>query len=180
MVGTSANIGGVLLGFLVPGLFVKAGTQEEIRDMLVAVAVFGSVAALMILVFFRERPPTEPPRIEQEVSTMTLTTFGQFKVCMCNANFMLAMISSSLQITFFYVFATVLGQLIAAFGYVSSDFVAMLGILLNAFGILGAFLASLLFKGAGVKRFKIGSMVINGLTLLAFGYFMVAAKFLND
>jgi hypothetical protein len=78
------------------------------------------------------------------------------------------------------MFATVVGQLIAAFGFVSSDFVALLGILLNGFGIVGAFFASLLFRGAGVRRFKIGSLVVNGLTLLAFAYFAVSAKVLGN
>ena len=80
--------------------------REEIRNMLIAVSVFGSVSALMILVFFRSHPPTATNNVEQAT---TLTTFGQFKVCICNPNFMLAMISTSLQITFFYVFATVVG-----------------------------------------------------------------------
>jgi len=81
MIGTSANILGVLLGFLLPKLFVRPKydkdtiyTDAEVSEfkhqvmfMLFCMAVFASVLLLVVLVSFKdkpERPPTFCPESE--------------------------------------------------------------------------------------------------------------------
>jgi hypothetical protein len=101
-----------------------------------------------------------------------------FKLAIKNCNFMLAMFSSSLQIVFIYVFATIMGQLVSPFGFDDSDFLEVLGILNNGLGIIGAILASLLLRGAVEKDYKKASIISNVLTLLSFGYFILAVWYL--
>ena len=87
---------------------------------------------------------------------------------------MLAMTSSSLQIVFVYVFATIIGQLVAPFGFEDSDFVEVLGILTNGFGIIGAVIASILLRGATDRNYKAASMISNLMTTVSFVYFILA------
>ena len=60
--------------------------------------------------------------IDEEELQNALTIKGQFSLCLKDFHFMFAMTSTSLQITFFYVFATVIGQLITPFGFDSASF----------------------------------------------------------
>jgi sugar phosphate permease len=61
-VGTSANIFGVLFGFLFPALFVSEGTQDEIRNMMVAASLVCTISALGVVFRFGERaPPSDQP-----------------------------------------------------------------------------------------------------------------------
>ena len=79
MIGTSANILGVTLGFLLPSLFIDdyvAGNEYTIeqslayksqtRTMLIAFAIYAICALMLIIIFFREKPPTPPPSDPEE------------------------------------------------------------------------------------------------------------------
>ena len=93
---------------------------------------------------------------------------------------MFAMTSTSLQITFFYVFATVIGQLITPFGFDSASFQSFLGILLNASGLLGAALAAFFFNGASASKFRRAAIMCGIFTIMAFAYFTIAVKTLRS
>ena len=69
MVGTQSNISGIALGFLLPGLFINSYSENDILDdsnrpvykqqilnMLVAVSIFATVACVLVIFTFREKP----------------------------------------------------------------------------------------------------------------------------
>ena len=69
MVGTQMNVFGVLLGFLLPMLFIgdyaegeelNEGQKDEFRNqifnMMIASSAFATVITLLVLFTFRERP----------------------------------------------------------------------------------------------------------------------------
>jgi hypothetical protein len=87
---------------------------------------------------------------------------------------MIAVVSSSLQIVFIYVFATIIGQLVNPFGFSSSDYSELLGILNNGFGILGAVLASVFLRGAQERTYKMAAIISNITTIITFSYFIIA------
>ena len=79
MIGTSANILGVTLGFLLPSLFIDdyvAGGgytleqqliyKSQTRIMLIAFAIFAICVLMLIIFFFSEKPPTTPPADPEE------------------------------------------------------------------------------------------------------------------
>ena len=74
MVGTSANLFGVGLGFLVPKMFIsiydesEVYTQDQIDQfsnqillMLVVISAVSTAIALLCLAKFKEKPPIVPP-----------------------------------------------------------------------------------------------------------------------
>ncbi len=70
MIGTTANLLGNLLGFFLPGLFIKPKydrfqiyTEEQlttyrsqIYNLMLALSIFGSVILLLVIFTFREKP----------------------------------------------------------------------------------------------------------------------------
>ena len=79
MIGTSANILGVTLGFLLPSLFIDEYVAEsdysdaemdkyrsQVRVMMIAFACFSFYALLQFLIFFKEKPPIPPPQNPDE------------------------------------------------------------------------------------------------------------------
>ena len=70
---------------------------------------------------------------------------------------MLASMASSIGIVYFYVFTTLIGEIITPFGIDDSAFFGTLGLLFNSFGILGGIMTALilskypsLFKQCGI------------------------------
>ena len=72
MVGTCANVFGMFLGFLFPAIQIKGYEpdkeyshnqidifREEVRNMLVLVAIFGSVALALTIIFFKSKPEND-------------------------------------------------------------------------------------------------------------------------
>lgn len=76
---------GVAIGFLIPTIFVdstdvepanKERARNDIFLSLICQAIIGTVVAILILIFFREKPPT-PPSLSAGVgmSTVRLSSF---------------------------------------------------------------------------------------------------------
>ena len=68
-VATVANPLGVAVGFLIPSIFVdptdvlpenRDRARTDIVNSLYCQAIIGTVVALLIAIFFREKPPTPP------------------------------------------------------------------------------------------------------------------------
>ena len=75
MIGTSSNLLGVGLGFYVPKLFIdeysdhkkythhqKQNFSDQIRTMCIGISIVASVIAVLVIVTFKEKPPTPPPQ----------------------------------------------------------------------------------------------------------------------
>ena len=69
--------------------------------------------------------------------------FDQVKLCVRNCEFVLTGLSTSYIIIFFYVFSTVLGQLVYPYGLTDSSFTIEMGLFVYGFGIPGGVLFSL-------------------------------------
>ena len=68
-IATVANPLGVAVGFLIPAIFVddddakvknRLLAKSHILNSLICQAIIGSVVCLLVLIFFREKPPTPP------------------------------------------------------------------------------------------------------------------------
>ena len=79
MLGTSANILGVTLGFLLPPMFIdeyvaesdyskeqKVNYMKQTQYMLIVFAGFSVCALVSMIIFFREKPPAPPPQDPNE------------------------------------------------------------------------------------------------------------------
>lgn len=68
-IATIANPLGVAVGFLIPSLFVenddkdplnRSRAQDNILNSLICQAALGTVVAILIVIYFKEKPPTPP------------------------------------------------------------------------------------------------------------------------
>ena len=75
MIGTSANLMGVGLGFLVPKIFIssfnehdvytqdqKAEFSDQVLTMLIAISITSTIIAIICVITFKEKPDTPPPQ----------------------------------------------------------------------------------------------------------------------
>jgi Na+/melibiose symporter-like transporter len=126
MIGTTANLLGNLLGFFLPGLFIKpkydrfqiyteeqyATFRRQIYNLMLALSIFGSVILLLVIFTFREKPSKPlPGSIIQTDPPSQLTFLEQLKK-LKSRSYWLAAVSSSLTISLYYTFSTVVGQLV--------------------------------------------------------------------
>jgi len=160
--------------------------------MLVAVSMMATVVLILVFLFVQDKPPTPPPQMEQlrdpretirttsemsdsdlkpEMSLKALT-----KQLIGDRDFMLQMTSTSLVFTYWYIYATVFGQLILPFGYESVSYVELLGILFNLLGIVGAVIAALMV-GKNIDKLKVAAVTVIFLTTASACAFLVALMY---
>ena len=171
MIGTTANLLGNLLGFFLPGIFIRPKYDRfqtysedqfgifrvQIYNLMLALSIFGSVVLLLVLITFREKPSKPLPGsiILIQQSSNSLSFLDQLK-SLKSRSYWLAAVSSSLTMSLYCTFSTVVGQLVHV--HHQSD-VEFLGFLLNFFGIVGSIVVSIVMTRLGVQYLKSNKIV---------------------
>ncbi|XP_026745792.1 uncharacterized MFS-type transporter C09D4.1-like [Trichoplusia ni] len=116
-IGVFGNMMGVAMGFVLPPLLVRAaGTTEEIAAdlqlMFHIYASYSSVLFVCILLFFKAAPPTPPSAAADFGSTLDSNFLLSLKKLMTNRNFILLLISYSINVGVFLAISTLLNEVI--------------------------------------------------------------------
>ena len=88
-------------------------------------------------------------------------------------NFVLASIASSVGIVYYFVFTTLIDQIIEPFGITSSSFFGSLGIIFNSCGMVGGIITATIL-GKYPTLFKHAGLTIATLTLVTLSVFVYA------
>ena len=127
MIGTQMNVFGVLLGYLLPVLFVDSYTEGEalteaqrnsykhqVFNMFLAVAITSIIITILTIFTFRERPGA--PIFSKDGDTGTLMKakeefplMQQLKLCLNNRTYVFTALSSICLMIHLYVLTTVVG-----------------------------------------------------------------------
>ena len=81
MIGANSNLFGAIMGFVLPSIFVstydanisysdeeKKNFEDQIFNMLLTIAIFSTVALVLVITTFREKPPTPASLSKGETS----------------------------------------------------------------------------------------------------------------
>ena len=129
MVGTQMNVFGVLLGFLLPMIFIdpyekdqklndeeKDSFRSQIFNMMLASALFSTVITLLVLFTFRDKPgvPIWSTKVSHQEDQETkseseLSIKEQYILCFTNKTYMFTAISTCLVMVHMFVFNTIIG-----------------------------------------------------------------------
>ena len=193
MVGTSANILGITLGFLLPSLFIddyvadteytveeKLTYKSQTRTMLIAFAIFSVCILMLIIFFFKEKPPTPPPadpeEKQQQVEILSLwkglrvlgsgdSRAVDYKITLVVGTLLLGTLANG--------YAALIGQFMLPFGIDDVSFVSWAGVAYNVGGLIGQVIASFLVC-MWPKSLQLVFLIIAATSLLTFGYFFLA------
>lgn len=140
-------VGGAI-GFFIPAVFVSdQDMKEQVRDhfyyLQFFTATLGTISTILIMIFFKESPPTLP-----SIASMTEnTSFKEsFRVLFNNRNFLSLATSFGIINGVFNVYGSVMGDILDPHGFRPDD-VSVFGTVQIIFGIVGALLC-----GAYVER----------------------------
>ena len=200
MVGTQMNVSGVIVGYLMPILFVdnytegddltpdkKDSYKKQVFNMLITVAAIALTLTFLAILTFRERPGvpifgTKDKLKELEFTKKTdegnqvaesVPLMEQFKRCVRNKIFVFTGLASNSMLIHLYLMTTVVGQLTAAYGISDTDFLNKMAMYMPAFGIVGGILYSIILTWYPGKM-MLGAYSVNiGLIIsLAFFYYV--------
>ena len=120
-------------------------------NMLLAVSIFATVVAVLVLVSFRDKPNATLSMASSEnfapggvISTSApLPLMQQMKLCWHSKEYIFASLGTSGIIVHMYVFTTLVGQLVIPYGITEQKFVVDMGLVVFGVGILGGVLNSM-------------------------------------
>eukprot|EP01118_Nematostelium_gracile_P008576 TRINITY_DN2839_c0_g1_i5.p1 TRINITY_DN2839_c0_g1~~TRINITY_DN2839_c0_g1_i5.p1 ORF type:complete len:452 (+),score=31.31 TRINITY_DN2839_c0_g1_i5:30-1358(+) len=159
-IGSLAPVVGAGIGYLLPP--AMAHTPNQVRTMLLYLAIIMTFFCGLTLLFFRDRPTSSLP------STMTFVE--SLKHIGRDPQSVLLLVLFAWAYGAFNTFATVVGQLFAPFGYSEGD-IGMFGALTILLGVLGCVCTGVLldryrwFRGTMTVSLVAGTLVTGALTL---------------
>jgi hypothetical protein len=117
--------------------------------MFLWVSIISTVVSFMIIFTFKEKP-ARPPGVTYSWSFMgqlpreyETSTKKALKLLAGNRDYMFAMVSGGTLVLFTYIIASVIGQIVYAFGVLDQYFVSVLGTWLNIMGVVGSVLSAI-------------------------------------
>mmetsp|Transcript_1658 Transcript_1658/g.1111 ORF Transcript_1658/g.1111 Transcript_1658/m.1111 type:complete len:211 (-) Transcript_1658:228-860(-) len=152
--------------------------------MLVVMSIFCTVIMVLVIFTFQNKPPVSPSANRTSLNDIPQDSMcDQFKYLSHHRDYLLASTASSIGIVYFYVFTTLIGEIILPFGIDDSAFFGTLGLLFNIFGILGGICTALvlskypgLFKQCGIL---IAVMTLLTLCLFTYATYIVDRGFIK-
>ena len=100
----------------------------------------------------------------------------QFKLCMFNSQFIITSIGTCCVIMHFYVFTTVIGQLVAPYGLTDQQFVIDMGLFVFGFGILGGIIFSMVLTCYPSQMLNSALLVCTAAILTLAAFFFADTK----
>ncbi|XGW21165.1 hypothetical protein V3C99_004260 [Haemonchus contortus] len=170
--GVFGNQLGIAIGFLVPPIIVRNGTQEEVSSRLTHLflysALLNTIIFAMILCFFSARPPT-PPSLAQITAQEEKTLDGNFwrtlkKLCL-SKDFALLFVTYGINTGVFYAVSTLLAQMVLPFYPEESVAIGQIGVVIVVSGMLGSVAGGFLLDR--FKKFKLTTLLDYFLSFLA-------------
>eukprot|EP00347_Sterkiella_histriomuscorum_P001701 403371011 len=178
-IGANANVLGISLGCFLPSIFVQdsdildpASARYHIFQVMLVTAIISTVVCIPVLFTFQDRPPT--PSAYDEVQVVQTSLKDDMISLVKNKGFMLASLSSGINITYFGAITTVLPQMTGIYGFTPTEG-SYFGTTFQIVGIVGSILTSILltFK----PYYKLIACLLTFLTLLALilSYYAIAS-----
>ena len=146
--------------------------------MLLAVSLFSTVACLLVISTFREKPKEDLWTIK---STQTdsenheLPLIDQMKLCWKCKKYVFTGLGTSGVIIHFYVFTTLVGQLVAPFGLTEQKFVVDIGVVVMFVGVFGGIVASHILTKYPEKM-MMAAYTITLTSIATLAYFFIADR----
>uniref|UniRef100_A0A0N5ARS0 MFS domain-containing protein n=1 Tax=Syphacia muris TaxID=451379 RepID=A0A0N5ARS0_9BILA len=142
--GVFGNQLGIAAGFLIPPLIVNTETIATIKaslDLLfMASAIVNVVIFLLILIFFAEKPSTDPSTATVRIGENGRSDnfFSSLKQLIKNQNFVLFFIAYGINVGVFYAVSTLLSQVILHFFPGEQTSTGTIGLLIVVAGMFGS------------------------------------------
>ena len=145
----SCLIVGAAIGALLPSVIVTDGTSSsQFLTLLLVEAVLTVITALLVIIIFRSEPPSPPSPSEEQHFPINIKDFISL---IKNYHYLILLFSFSIGFGLFNALATLLYQLIAPFGYTSSN-AGIFGAIMILTGILNAVIAGIIMDRTHAYR----------------------------
>jgi FLVCR family feline leukemia virus subgroup C receptor-related protein len=182
-IGAACNQLGIALGFLVTILVVNEHNYRENMAILACIcASICTISGVLLLVFFREKPPLPPSLSQQKEkdrnhsellvrkNTFLLVVLN-IKNLMLDVQFMNLVIGFGVSQGCYYALSTLLAQLLAPYNY-TTDVSGILGFILTISGIFGGMITGIVADKTQYHKallkidFFVSAGTIIGVTIL--------------
>ena len=157
-IGAYANIFGVAVGCFIPSVFFDDTdvynpdtAKSHFFKMNLTLSILCTAVLIPSVIYIRNR--TEIKAEEQE------SVLNAMKQLCRNKNFLLVAISHGLAITYFYIFTTLIAQMIGAYGYSQTN-ASYLSTAYQIAGIISGVLCSAYLAKAGSDSFRRTSLIL--------------------
>jgi FLVCR family feline leukemia virus subgroup C receptor-related protein len=184
-IGVFGNQMGVALGFVLPALVVQDQDKEEnyhfIGDdlylMFLVVAIFTSVLALLVLIFFKNEPPTPSSRAQQNKQENKESYVASIKSLLRNPGYNLLLLTYGMNVGVFYAISTLLNTTITDhFDYegVTED-AGWIGLVIVLSGMAGSMISGIILDKT--HQFKLTTLVVYICSLLGMVLYTFTFRF---
>ncbi|XP_075732994.1 uncharacterized protein LOC142775473 [Rhipicephalus microplus] len=162
---------GSALGFVVPPhVLDKADVQGSLRGLCIGVAIASSLALLVVIVLFDDKP-VHPPSFSEMLNRYNInkrTTFGKdMRTLMNDRNFILLLLSYGINTGSFYSISTTLNPVITNYFPEEESFAGILGLCIILSGFLGSWIGGVVVDKTGMfKGVTLATYVLTTATLM--------------
>ena len=155
-IAVSANVFGVAVGYFFPAIFVSASDVDfpdraasHIEQLFRAMAIFATVVAGLVILFFRSRPAVSPSAVASAAKEPLCLSL---KSLLRKRNFLLLTSAFSLIVGLWMTISTIIGELGASYDYDSTQ-IAIMGQGFTLFGLIGNIVLGLYAARTRAYRF---------------------------
>nr|CAD7399928.1 unnamed protein product [Timema cristinae] len=167
-IGVFGNQLGIAVGFLLSPLMVK--NHPELKDigsdlavMYYGMAGITTLCLFLVLLFFREGPPTSPSATQDlKMASIETPSFGQsLKKLFGNVNFLFLIASYGINVGVFFALSTLLNQIILMYFPGGEEFAGSVGLDIIVSGMVGSVVSGfILDKTHKFKFFMTGYLPV--------------------
>ncbi|KAK9732397.1 Major Facilitator Superfamily [Popillia japonica] len=162
---------GCAIGFLIPPMIVRTGTQSEIKSQLnilfIGTGIITTIITILIVIFFKDSPPTAPSRAEAsklDEATINTTFLKSLKILMKNRNYVLLVLSYGINVGIFYAISTLLNQIVLTYYPNSEADAGRIGLLIVFAGMIGSVVCGVVLDKT--RKFKETTLAVYILSFL--------------
>nr|CAD7194227.1 unnamed protein product [Timema douglasi] len=170
-IGVFGNQLGIAVGFLLSPLMVK--NHPELKDigsdlavMYYGMAGITTLCFFLVLLFFREGPPTSPSATQDlKMSSIETPTFGQsLKKLFGNVNYLFLIASYGINVGVFFALSTLLNQIILMYFPGGEEFAGSVGLDIIVSGMVGSVVSGFILDKT--HKFKETALAVYCMSLV--------------
>ncbi|CAD5217584.1 unnamed protein product [Bursaphelenchus xylophilus] len=175
--GVFGNQLGIAIGFILPPWLVQNGSKEAVgRDLNVLFmvsAVANTIIFLMIIFFFKNKPPSAPSYAQLRTTTTDEPSgyLVDMKALCKHCSFILLLLAYGINVGVFYVISTLLSQMISRYHKGASTETGTIGLLMVVGGMAGSVICGYLLDK--FHKFKLTTVIVyllSAVGMLAFTF----------